>query len=221
MLSQNLQRLYNEWLISFRKSKNQPFKIRKNFDKFEESSVSVLERLDNFFLKFPNIQREIFFLAPYKVFESEKDFYPLDFYLTRKAVSCYTTYIQQMEMENPDSEDSMQRLKDNLKFVFQFCKKEGLTMKEYVTHLNSSEAIPVSIQHLKNHNVNFYLLHSLNFPLGKDDRDIYNFIIPNFSEIFYKTRNQFFSSKRMKDFSKKAIEALEEKLKVFKTHGES
>lgn len=214
MLSPNLQSLYNSWMISSRKAKNEPFRIRKNFDNFKESDKAILERLDAFFLKFPSIQKETFFISPYKVFPGEKDFYPLDFYLTHRAVSCYTTYIKQQEMEDPDSEDSMTRFKSSLKFIFLFCKKECLTLEEYVTYSRPSEAIPMIIQHLKNHDINFYALHSLSFSVPKDDKDIYDFMIPKFSDIFYKTRTKYFHSKKMKPFSKKAIQAFEEKINL-------
>ena len=72
-------------------------------------------------------------------------------------------YCKDKQVQNPDSEDSLNILKDCLKFIFNFCNEEKITLTQYknYTGVDASEAIPIIFTHLKNHKINFYLLHAL------------------------------------------------------------
>lgn len=211
MISIEEQNIYNTHLAVSRKVKHEPFKIRRDFSKLEESKLAMLAKLARLFASYPSINQECFFYAPYRIYD-DSTYYPLDFYTTHKAVVCYTQYMKQIELEDPDNEQSMDRLKNSLKFVFLFCKENGLTFDEY--RVFSKGSLPCFLEHLKNHKINFYTLHALTFSNPNIESKILEFVIPDFFLIFQKTKNKFFNSKVMMEFSIMAKKKLDEKLKL-------
>lgn len=85
--------IYNEYLKESRKSKNKPYKIRKNFSKINESTKLSLKRLSNLFTKHKEIDISDFFKAPYSVY-SESETFLLKFYTTQKAITVYKIFIE-------------------------------------------------------------------------------------------------------------------------------
>lgn len=201
--------IYNTHLAVSRRSKGKPFTIRKNFDDLGEEKVDLLKKLKVFFERNPSVDVETFFKAPYETFPDEK-YYDLEFYTKPKAVSIYTQYAKSLELENPDSDDSLKRLQKGFKFISQFCEDKGLTLEEYMTY--SEGNLPCYLQHLKDHKINFYLLHSLEGKVNTEKR-ILDFMFGDFYSVYQKTRNKFITSKKMKKFSKLAKQKIESKLK--------
>lgn len=211
MITDLEKKIYNSHLSTSRKVQNKPFKVKKNFDDLDDTKTVILQKLSRFFNEYKNLDIDTFFLAPHKVYE-ESEYHPLDFYLTRKAISCYTQYVKQLEAQDPDHPDSLERLKNSLKFIFSFCKENGLTFTQYPLHLEPRANLPAFIGHLKNHQINFYTLHALNFSQPKIDSRTLDFIFNNFYTTFQQTKNKFQFSKKMKEFSKLAINKLIKKL---------
>lgn len=90
----NLEKtIYNEHLKESRKSKNKPYKIRKDFSKISEQTELVLKRLSSLFEKHKEINISDFFRAPYSVY-SDSESFPLKFYTTQKAISIYKIYME-------------------------------------------------------------------------------------------------------------------------------
>jgi hypothetical protein len=85
--------IYNEHLKESRRSKNKPYKIRKNFTKISESTKLILKRLSNLFIKRKEINISDFIRAPYSVY-SESEIFPLKFYTTQKAILVYKIYTE-------------------------------------------------------------------------------------------------------------------------------
>jgi len=135
----------------------------------------------------------------------------LDFYLTSKAKKAYSQYMKKIEMDDPDSESSLKRLVDSLKFIKNFCKEKGLTLEQYP--LYTEESLPNMIDHLKNHHINMYALHSLGVSKIEVENRILDFIFSDFWITFQKTKNKFHLSKKMKEFSHKAITKIKEQIK--------
>ena len=211
MISNKEQSIYNCHLIASRKAKGEPFKLRKDFSKLEESKITTLSKLSRLFESYPSIDWDCFFTAPYALYE-DITYQPLEFFATHKALVCYTQYMKQLELDNPDSEQSMERLKASLKFVFGFCREKGLTFDQYKTY--SEESLPCFLEHLKQHKINFYTLHCLTFSNPKIESKILEFVIPEFFLTFQKTKNKFFHSKIMLEFSMMAKKKLDDKLKL-------
>jgi len=210
MISEFEKQIYNNHLISSRKAKNEPYRIKKDFSNLEEDLIISLQKLSKLFNNYPNLIQDDFFMAPHKIYP-EDSYYSLEFYTTPKAIKCYTQYVKQMEIQDPDSSDSLRRLTDSLKFVTNFCKENSLQLSDY--ELNMIGTMPCFVQHLKDHKINYYTLHALTFKKPQIESRILDFIFPDFYEVFQKTKNKFFSSKKMKEFAKLAKNKIEQKLK--------
>lgn len=207
MISDNEKRIYNNHLVASRKCKDKPFRIKKDFSNITEDQTMVLNKLNQMFENYPNIDQECFFSAPYKLFPDE-DYYPLDFYITQRAKKIYAQYMKSLEDESPDTKESLERLRDGLKFVKNFCDEKGLTLEEYEAYYEHN--LPSVIDHLKSHKINFYVLHSLGITKINIETRILDFIFGDFYLTFRKTKNKYYSSTKMKEFSKLAIQKLKQ-----------
>lgn len=209
MISEFEKHLYNIHLKISRTVKNLPFTYRKNFEELDEETKIILKKLNIFFKNYNNISIEKFFISPYKIYDIE-DNYPLEFFLSQKAIKAYTTYIKQLEYEDPDSNYSLNSLQKAFNFVINFCKDKNLTLQEYYKYQDGE--IPSFLDHLKNHKINFYTIHALTIPKPDVDSEILNFMFSDFNGVFQTTRFKFFSSKKMKEFAKQAKQKIETKL---------
>jgi hypothetical protein len=203
------KRIYNSHLAISRKMRDKPFRIRKDFSDMDQTKLDRLASLERFFNSYQNIKIDDYFAAPYVIFEDD-DYFDLDFYLTSKAKKAYSQYMKKIEMDDPDSESSLNRLVDSLKFVKNFCKEKNLTLKEYPLYIE--DALPNMIDHLKNHHINMYALHSLGVTKIEVENRILDFIFSDFWISFQKTKNKFYLSKKMKEFSKQAIDKVNQQL---------
>ena len=203
------KRIYNSHLAISRKMRDKPFRIRKDFSDMDQTKLDRLASLERFFNSYQNIKIDDYFAAPYVIFEDD-DYFDLDFYLTSKAKKAYSQYMKKIEMDDPDSESSLNRLVDSLKFVKNFCKEKNLTLKEYPLYIE--DALPNMIDHLKNHHINMYALHALGVTKIEVENRILDFIFSDFWISFQKTKNKFYLSKKMKEFSKQAIDKVNQQL---------
>lgn len=209
MINEFQKQIYNNHLVVSRKAKGEAFKIKKDFSNLEEDKIIALEKLSRLFNTYPNLIQEDFFMAPHKIYPDES-YYPLEFYTRPKAIKCYTDYVKQLEIQDPDSPDSLRRLTDSLKFVAKYCKEKGLQLSEY--ELNIEGTMPCFVQHLKDHRINYYTLHALTFQKPNVESRILDFVFPDFYQTFQITKNKFFTSKKMKEFAKQAKLKIENKL---------
>lgn len=161
--------------------------------------IMSLENHQNLFKKHPNINQEYFHAAvpPWEIPEKE-------------AIRLYVEYTKSLILEDPDKDESIERLKSGLKFVFLFCKKRELTFADYLVYCE--EVLPCWVSHLKNHKIDFNLLHALQMSKPMIDSELLEFVIPNFFPNYQRTKQRFYNSKRMKEFGKKAKEKLDNKL---------
>ena len=203
------KRIYNSHLAISRKMRDKPFRIRKDFSDMDQTKLDRLASLERFFNSYQNIKIDDYFAAPYAIFEDD-DYFDLDFYLTSKSKKAYSQYMKKIEMDDPDSESSLNRLVDSLKFVKNFCKEKNLTLKEYPLYIE--DALPNMIDHLKNHHINMYALHALGVTKIEVENRILDFIFSDFWISFQKTKNKFYLSKKMKEFSKQAIDKITNQL---------
>lgn len=210
MISKLEQQIYNNHLVISRRSLDKPFRVRKQFEDLKEDKVMLLQKLSKFFLSYPHISQDDFFSAPYKLWNNDTN-YDLEFFTTPKAKKAYSQYIKAKEFEDPDTEESLRRLIDGLKFVYDFCKTKSLTFLEYQLYIE--ETLPCFVTHLKDHKINFYVLHALEFSKINIETRVLDFIFGDFYQTFQKTKNKFYTSKKMKTLAKQAKEKLTIKLK--------
>lgn len=209
VISDFQKRIYNSHLAISRKMREKPFRIRKDFSNMDQTKLDRLASLERFFNSYQNIKIDDYFSAPYAIFEDD-DYFDLEFFLTSKAKKAYSQYMKKIEMDDPDSESSLKRLADSLKFVKNFCKEKGLTLEEYPLYIEHN--LPCMIDHLKNHHINMYALHSLGVSKIEVENRILDFIFSDFWITFQKTKNKFHLSKKMKAFSNKATNKITQQI---------
>ena len=223
MITEKEKSIYNSYLYASRKAKDKPVRLRQNFDNIESKDQVSLKKLNLLLSKYTHINYSDFFIAPYKVYGSD-NYFDLSFFNTRKAIKCYSIYCKDKETQNPDSEDTINVLKECLKFIYNYCDNKKITLQEYKTYIPGvasdllpDSATPEVFWHLKNHHINFYTLHALDMDTAVKNKDIeiFNWFIPDFTDLYSKTRVKFLSSKSLKEKAKKGLKIIEQKLLKF------
>jgi len=88
--------LYNEHLRESKRAKNQPYMLRKNFNKLSTTVELSLKKLSAFFEKHKEINPSEFFRAPYKIYSTE-EYFDLKFYTSQKAITVYKIFKQSID----------------------------------------------------------------------------------------------------------------------------
>lgn len=217
MLSETQKNIYNSFLKITRTVKNKPFRYRKNFDNIDSTTEVILKKLERLFISHPSISYETFFTAPYKIY-NEQEFFDLQFFVTQKAIKCYSTYVKQKETEDPDSENAINTSKAACSFIYRFCKDANITLDKYKHSVEGN--IPLPILHLKEHKINYYTLHALNIKelVAPDMRSVFTLMFDNFFNTYSSTQQKFIKSTRHKMAIRTALKLIEEKLLISETN---
>jgi hypothetical protein len=192
--------IYNCYLSTSRKINNQPFTYRKNFEGFEKKPEYIaINKLNTFFSKFPNINIKDFFEAPFYVYNDKH--FDLNFYITQKAIKAYTIYQTKFLPDNPDHEQTLQKIKDSFQFIYNFCKQNNITLEKYTSFTSDGSKWHDFMMHVKGRNVVIYALFVFpNFDsiLSRYDNEIKDFVFGEvFSNInFYRTK--YYTSSKAK-----------------------
>jgi len=223
MITEKEKHIYNSFLYASRKAKNKPVRLRQNFDNIQSKDEVALKKLNLLLSKYTHINYSDFFIAPYKVYGPD-NYFDLSFFNTRRAIKCYSMYCKDKETQDPDSDETIDTLKECLKFIYNYCDDKKITLQEYKTYTPGvasdflpNSATPEVFWHLKNHHINFYTLHALDVgaAVKGTDTEIYNWFIPDFTDLYSKTRIKFISSKSLKEKAKKGLKIIEQKLLKF------
>jgi hypothetical protein len=214
MINEKQKYIYNTFLYTARNIKNKPVKHRQDFTKLDSTSEVILKKLDNFFTTNSSVNYNDFFAAPYHVY-SKDEYFDLQFYITRRAIKCYTEFIKKKERDNPDDVEVIDSCKKCCVFIYNYCKENKLTLDQYKHYIVGST--PITLQHLKEHKINFYTLHALNVENSvlKFDSSIIGFMIDNFFNTYNATRAKFIRSIKLKPTIRKAFDIVNEKLLIF------
>lgn len=216
MITDFEQLIYNNFLATRKKVKNQPFKLRRDFSKLDDNTLLHLKKLESFFKNNRNVNIDIFFTAPYVIF-SKEDFFDLQFFLTRKALTCYTLYCNQLETLEADTEENIEKVKESLKFIYKYCRDNNLTIAEYNNHIIGQ--MPGVLTHLKEYKINFYTLHGLNNKQYQQvEKDLIEFMLPRFFKTLHITQQNYIKSVKLKKFFKGSLEIIEKQLLKTKTN---
>lgn len=213
MITPREETIYNSYLYASRISKNKPFNPRSNFSSITDQDAMYLKKMSTFFKRYEHISLNDWFIAPYKVYGMD-EYFDLHFYNTRKALKCFTTYIKQREVEDPDSDVTINRLKDGLHFIYNYCHARNITLDSYIEGKTGN--LPTFLQHLKDHKITFYMLQMLEVEpiLRRIEPSILNFIVSDFWTVFAQTRARFLSSEILKPKAKKGLNLIKTKLTV-------
>jgi hypothetical protein len=210
-LTESEKAIYNTFLATGRSIQNKPFTIRKDFSKIDDKTYILLKKLSLFFSKYTHIKYNDFFAAPYNYYGKD-NYFDLQYFTTIKAIKCYTLYQKQKETEQPDSENIINSCKESCSFIYKYCRDHNLTLDEYRHYIVGT--IPIILQHLKDHKINFYTIQGLNCDrtIRRVERDILNFIVEDFDTLLNNTRINFQKSNSLKNIVRKAFAIIEEKL---------
>lgn len=210
-LTEDEKAIYNSYLIASRTVKNKPFKLRQDFSSLEDQTYIALKKLGFFFAKNNNIRQIDFFTAPYDYYGKDNHF-DLGYYLTTRALKCYTLYQKKKATQDPDSESNIDRCKECCSFIYKFCKDNNLTLQEYKSINNGTT--PLIMQHLREHKINFYILHGLQCErtLKQVETDLLDFFVSDFQALLNETRVNFQRSTRLKNVIREAFSIIEKQL---------
>jgi hypothetical protein len=225
MINEKEKSIYNSFLYSSRKAKNKPVRLRQNFDNIESKDEVALKKLNLLLSKYTHINYNDFFIAPYKIYGKD-NYFDISFFNTRKAIRCYSLYCKDREVQDPDSEESIDTLRRCLKFIYNYCSDKKITLTEYKTYIPGTGVeisrrggTPEIFWHLKDHKINFYTLHAFDMDTAVKNKDtaIFDWFISDFTDLYSKTRVKFISSKSLKKKARKGLKIIEQKLLKFRS----
>ena len=201
MITDREKSIYNSYLYASRSSKNKPTRFRKDFSKLKDEDFVTLKKLSDFFKRYNHINYRDWFIAPYEVY-SKDEYFDLKFFNSRKALKCYSRYMKEREISNPDSQEVIESVKEGLKFIAKYCIKNSLNIDEYTKHYTNN--MPTCLLHLQEHKLNFYTLHALEVEqtIKSIEKDVLDFIVKDFQTIFVNTRTKFYGSLKLKSIAR-------------------
>ena len=193
MVTEREKDIYNSYLYATRSAQGKPTKFRKDFSKLKDEDFVALKKLSAFFKKHNHINFRDWFAAPFSVY-SKDEWFDLKFFNSRKALKCYSIYMKEKEVSNPDSEDNIETMKDGFRFIARYCIENNLTLDEYCKHFSGN--LPVCLLHLQEHRINFYILHALEVEttIKSIEKEVLGFIVRDFYTIFAQTRTKFYGA---------------------------
>ncbi len=208
MISEKEKIIYNSFLYTQRTSQNKPFRPRQNFDKITGTEEASIKKLFLLLSKYKHINYNDYFIAPYKVYGKD-NYFELSFYNTTRALKCYTMYMKEKELSDPDHPETLKSSKECLRFIHQYCTQEKITLSEYKNAIEGT--MPMVLQHLREHKINFYIIHSLNVEakLKQIDNQLLDFIVKDYNQISSATRTKLAASKLLKEKIKNGIKIIE------------
>ena len=219
MLTKKQQDLYNQHLRLSRSCRGKPFKLRQDFSKFkDEKKVNILKRLELFFDKYSNVNAELYFKAPYMIWE-DKDYFDLDFYLSQPATRAYTVYKNQLLEQDPDNDSNDEFVRQSLMFIAKYCTAEQITLKQYFTL--QSGATYDWMRHIRQFKISPYIcfgFDNIDDIFHSTPGDEKNLLLGTFAEKYYLYKEKFNKSKHLKHMVKAGLgkinEWIEQKNKI-------
>ena len=195
--------LYNKHLAVSRQIKNKPFKLKRDFsDIFATEKPKWLKRISTLILKHPEIDLNLFFEAPYKLYP-DVEYFGLDYFSSMRAVKSYTIYKKTQLLRTPDLQ--LEEVKKSMRFIAAFCIKENIYLHQYANHRTSD--LYTWMKHYKENKINIYTMFIFPDVLSKITNlaeDLQKFFVSDFVENFQQFYINFNNSIKIKSFLQKA-----------------
>jgi len=211
-----VKQIYNDHLSISRSFRRKPFRIRKDFKNFKEKDTryKYYAKLSNWFEKHPEINCRLYFEATL-FFHKDEDIVHIKEYCKSKALSNYTQYVKIIKTLNLDNPKSLKMCVDGFNFISEFCEKENIHPREYLTHKPSDKSNYSFLKHIKNMEVNVYLLFSFNsfYSQLKEiyrDIELWNFYLEDLSPTVML--NRYEGSEKFKSLSEQALQKIIKKI---------
>lgn len=198
-LTDQEQRIYNKHLAISRSVRNKAFRIRKTFEDLGGTDKhKFLKRIATFFNKHKEVDQDLYFESPYKLYP-DVQFFDLEYFASMRAVKAYTMYKQQLLLTSPDSQ--IDHVSGSLRFIAKFCIENKLQFYQYPKH-KTGEMYTWMI-HYKENKINIYTM--MEFPDVHSDvmqlaEDVRMFFVSDFVERFQTMYVQYQTSQQLKKF---------------------
>ncbi|MBC8416789.1 hypothetical protein H8E06_00485 [bacterium] len=198
--------IYNSYLRISRSRQNKPFKLRKDFSKFEDDkNYKYVIKLNNILNRNKSIQLEDFLNAPYEIYGGDEHF-DLKFYTTQRAINLYVTYTKRRMADDIDNDKVIEKIKESLYFIYTFCKDNDITLKEYIEH--KTNAMNSFILHVHENKIILYTLFGFNTfekELNKTSYEVREFILGDLVRNIDRYRKNFQASNKAKGVIRKGL----------------
>jgi len=153
------KKIYNKHLAVSRSARNKAFKLKKDFSNFEDDAKYLyIKKISIFFSKYPEIDMDLYFSAPYKLY-LDVEYFDLNYFASPRAIKSYSIYKQELDKLSPDKQ--LEDVKNSLKFIAKYCLENNITLDKYICHKKIG-IHPEWIYHIKLNNINLYSL--MEFP---------------------------------------------------------
>lgn len=213
MLNELEQLIYNTHLRVTRRAGNKPYKIRKNFEDVDGTTILYTQRVARLLNKFQHINVQDYFQAPFKLYGGD-EYFDMKFFSSPRAMKAYTLVLQQEINTDPDTDDVIQRVIKSLYHIKDFCKDNHLDMNTYADHV--TDGMNTFLLHVKQRLVHWYV--AIEIPkavaiIRQQDPDIMKFMFGD--QIFNNMQmfvNRFLASQRCKAVVKQGLQKIQTNL---------
>jgi len=203
------QNVYNKYLAISRSMVGKPFKLRKDFEKFtEHKDYPYVHRLASFFQRFPQIDKQKYFEAPFKIY-SDETYFDLKFYISQRAIKSYSIYMKQFRDQMPDSNEQLIFIRDSLRFIAKFCFENKIPIDDYISYRPYSTYSWT--QHLKEHKISVYTLfgfEKLQEIINSIPNDEGHLLLGDSIDEIYRYKMRFHNAIKAKQLVQKGIDKI-------------
>src|SRR5574343_958954 len=145
-VSEEEQRIYNQWLKSYAKVQERAYRKRTDFNNLDDDKKIHLKNI-SIFIERNHIQNLEF---PFEIsFEHYKDYVNLDFFITPSAISIYVKALRRVQFRQRNDEELKSEILLNLKFIAKICYEKGVDLDKYCDIIEENQTVPLFIVHLQ------------------------------------------------------------------------
>jgi len=205
LVTDQQKKIYNTHLAVSRHLRQKPFRLRTDFSNIEPEKILALKKLSTFTFKWPDLNLQDYFAAPYKLYP-DVEYFSLTYFASMKAITAYTIYKKQLELQTPDSQ--IENVKESLSFITKFCVDNKIQLDEYPLYKKNGIE-PEWMYHIKRGKITPYAMFefsnifSLIQQIPTDERTL---LLGNFGQNFLEYRTRYNESKQLKLFLTEAYQ---------------
>lgn len=199
------KRIYNKHLAVSRSLRNKPFKLKNNFTGFEDDSKYIsVKRIAVLATKYPDLDLDTYFMAPYKLYP-DVEYFDLGYFASPRALKSYTIYKQELLHKSPDSQ--IEDVTDSLRFIAKFCIDNSIDLTEYPTFcLKGIE--PEWMYHIKKKQINLYSLmefSNISDLINQIPSDEQELLLGDFALRYFDYKSKYLNSSKLRPFLQEAF----------------
>ena len=198
------KRIYNTHLAVSRSLRNKPFKLKTDFTNISPDKQVPLKRLYNFFMRNKEVDMQMYFSAPYKIY-TDVEYFDLAYYASLRGVKAYTIYKKQLTETQPDSQ--LSSVKESLSFITKFCLDNKINFEVY-SNFKSNNLEPEWTYHYKHGKINAYVMMEFSNiyttiqDIPEEEKEL---LLGSFGTNFLEYRTRYMNSKVLRPFLKEAF----------------